>query len=511
MPTAPPPRLPWLALRFPFLPADRLCALGAAPAEPFALVARTGNALRLAAVSPGALALGLHPGLTLADARARVPALASAAHDPAADAAWLRRLARRFDWATPTIALQPPDALLLEIGASTHLFGGAPALAARLKQELGAVSAHLALGLGTTPDAALAFARFPGAAGDWRRLPVAALGLDAEAEAGLRRAGLALVGEVARQPSAAIAARFGLQAVKALGFLHEQVRPLKLRRPPPRLAFEARLAEPLLTTDAAHAVLAELYARAARRLARLGRGGRRFEAAFDRADGAVQRLAVESGRPLRDPRAIARLFDERIEGLADPLDPGFGYDRIALAVSRHEPLAVRQPQLGEARDAAPDALDAALDRLSIRFGADSFLTLLPLDSHLPEASEARRPARDGEAPAWGRPAIEDTDPPLRPLFLFDPPEPVEVLAEVPDGPPHRFRWRRTQHRVALAEGPERIAPDWWRLASGALEGGRVRDYWRVEDMDGRRYWLFRAGLYGEVGAAARWYLHGLFA
>ena len=95
-----------------------------------------------------------------------------------------------------------------------------------------------------------------------------------------------------------------------------------------------------------------------------------------------------------------------------------------------------------------------------------------------------------------------------------------MLAEVPDGPPFRFRWRRTQHRVARAEGPERIAPEWWRLKSGALHGGRTRDYWRVEDMEGRRFWLFRHGLYDEpqngetqVGSVRMpgWFLHGLFA
>lgn len=466
--------------------------------------------MRLAAVSPGALALGLVPGLTLADARARVPALATAAHDPAADTAFLRRLARGCSEATPTVALEPPDALLLEIGGSAHLFGGAAALAARLGARLGGLGGRGERAFGATPDAALAFARFPRAEGDWRRLPVAALGLGGEAEAGLRRAGLVRVGDVARQPAAAIAARFGLEAVRAIARLHEEVRPLKLRRPAPRLLFEMRLAEPLLSAEAAHALLGDLCRRAERRLARLGRGGRRFEAAFFRTDGVVHRLAVECGRPLREAGAIARLFDERIEGLADPLDPGFGYDRLALGVSRHEPLQARQPRLGAARDSDPEALAALIDRLSIRFGPERLLRLAPVESHLPELAERRLAARDGPVAGWDLPPA-GADPPLRPLFLLDPPEPIEVLAEVPDGPPHRFQWRRTRYLVALAEGPERIAPEWWRLRSGALEGGRTRDYWRVEDRDGRRFWLFRAGFYCELGRPPGWFLHGLFA
>lgn len=99
-------------------------------------------------------------------------------------------------------------------------------------------------------------------------------------------------------------------------------------------------------------------------------------------------------------------------------------------------------------------------------------------------------------------------PPDRPLRLFAHPEPVEVMAEVPEGPPLRFRWRRVMHEVARAEGPERIAPEWWRQEDSARS---TRDYFRVEDAEGRRYWLFREGLYGRETASPLWYVHGLFA
>jgi protein ImuB len=95
---------------------------------------------------------------------------------------------------------------------------------------------------------------------------------------------------------------------------------------------------------------------------------------------------------------------------------------------------------------------------------------------------------------------------MRPLRLLDPPEPVdETISEVPDGPPIRFRWRRVLREVTRAEGPERIAPEWWRQQDGSL----TRDYFRVEDRKGHRYWLYREGLYGRD--APRWFLHGLFA
>ncbi len=475
-----------------------------------------------------ALALGLAPGLPLADARAREPALAVVLHDPAADAALLRALGRLCADATPTVAIERPDALLLEIGGSAHLFGGPEALAERLQLRLEAHGMRLRKALGPTPDAALAFARYPAAEGRIARLPVAALNLGEEAERGLRRAGLATVHDVARQPRAAIAARFGMGACLAMDRLDgSAARPLSPRRVRARLRFEERLAEPILTADGARTILARLIERACTRLARRGKGGRRFEASLFRTDGQTQSLAVESGHPTRDPAAIGRLFAERIDTLADPLDPGFGYDRIMLSIGRTDPLAVRQPPLQADKEADSEALAALIDRLSIRFGPARLMRLLPADSHVPERAERRAPAQGAIAQGatalpWpqqqkpegtGPQGIGPGDPPARPIFLFDPPEPIEVLAEVPDGPPFRFRWRRAQHRVSRAEGPERIAPEWWRLKSGALHGGRTRDYWRVEDTAGRRFWLFRHGLYDEAleSRPPGWFLHGLFA
>jgi protein ImuB len=504
---------PYLAIRFPYLPADRCRKGGAPPDPPFALVERHKNSLRLAAVSPQALAHGLLPGLPLADARARLPGLAVFPHDPAADAALLRRLARHAQDCTPVVALEPPDALLLEIAGSAHLFGGAQGLAQSLLARLAAEGVHHAHAFGPTPDAALAFARIPEAGGDWRRLPAAALGLPHEAEAALRRAGLRTLADIAARPRRVLAARFGLPALTALDRIAGGVvRPLKPRKSRAALVFEQRLPEPLLTADSVDLILASLAARAATRMGRLGLGGRRFTASLFRTDGACHRLGVESGRPTRDAHAITALFAERIASLADPLDPGFGYDRFTLEVGAAEPLAATQPALdseaGHNNAVQGPVLEALIDRLSVRFGADRLLRLHPADRHIPEQAQQPAPARDRPPTPW--PAQTPGETPMRPLFLLDPPEIVEVLAEVPDGPPHRFRWRRHQHRIARAEGPERIAPEWWRSRSGRLDAGHTRDYWRVEDGEGRRFWLFRAGFYGSA-APPLWYLHGLFA
>ena len=151
--------------------------------------------------------------------------------------------------------------------------------------------------------------------------------------------------------------------------------------------------------------------------------------------------------------------------------------------------------------------DELADRLATRLGRGRVRRFRPADTHIPEQAQLELPAIDAPPQSLPWPEPVPGEPPLRPFYLFDPPQPIEVIAEVPDGPPHRFRWRRATHAVRRYEGPERIAAEWWRRRDN---GGLTRDYYRVEDAQGRRYWLFRHGLYEEK-ADPRWYIHGLFA
>lgn len=486
------------------------------PDAPFALVEKQRGALRLAAVDPRAKALGLGPGMALADARALVPELGTFEHDPVADRTWLDRLARGCARYTPMAAPDPPDGIVLDVTGAAHLFGGAGGLAADAALRLTRLGMSVRQAFAGTPDAARALARYCGVpVGDEtqaiRQLPVAALELDPEATLGLTRAGLKSVGDLAARPFAAVAARFGEGAVTALRrLLGEAQRPIDPRLEPPRIIAERRFAEPIARVEYALAVLGELSAEAARQLEARGCGGRRFEAVLFRSDGLTRELAVETGTPTRDPARLARLFGERIEGLSDPLDPGFGFDMIRLAVPRIEPLGPAQPGLEGGTPGEMEVAELA-DRLAVRLGRDRVRRLLPADTHIPEQAQRLQPAADPPGKlAW--PAPEAGEPPLRPLFLFDPPQPVEVIAEVPDGPPRQFRWRQVLHDVQRFEGPERIAAEWWRHEAGHRlgESGLTRDYYRVEDAEGRRYWLFRHGLYDEK-PDPRWYVHGLFA
>ena len=480
---------------------------------PFALVARAGSAMRLVAVDAATRALGLDTGMTLADARARCPALVTLPADPAADARELARLVAAMVCFTPVVSPDPPDGVVLDITGCAHLFGGEAGLVRQAVALAGYTVRHAS---GPNAAAARALARY-GGGDDVRALPVAALELAEEAQAALRRAGLRTLGDLATRPMRALAVRFGEDAVLRLRrIMGEAASPVAPHRVPAPIRFETRFAEPLIRTDDALEVIEDLLAQAAREMEARRLGGRRFAVVLCRSDNARRRLVVETGQPVRDPGIVLRLLRERIETLADPLDPGFGFDSIELAVLRAEPLAPRQIALegsqGGGREERGEGFAALLDRLAVRLGSERVRRIVACDRHLPERAQAFEPALLEPALSVrpGNWAL-DPDRPSRPLMMFDPPQAVEVVAGVPDGPPRRFRWRGALHEVRLAEGPERIGSEWWRKTSGHLPGGAgpTRDYYRIEDTAGRRYWIFRHGLFAEKADPA-WYLHGLF-
>ena len=495
---------------------------------PTAFVEKMRGAMRLCALDSDALALGLSPGMPLADARAQVPELRMFDIDPHADQNWLERLCDGTARYTPMAAVDPPAGLMLDIGGCAHLFGGEAALLEDAVARLQASGVRVRAALGDTAEAAHALARFsgppaPDEAAAIRRLPVAALRLSSDSEMALRRAGLKTVGDVAARPAATLAARFGAEAVDALHLLlGKAARPLGPRRVPPAIQIERVFAEPVARTDYAMAALEQMVAQACIQLGERAQGGRRFHATFFRSDGLAFLLRVETSLPVRDPPAIMRLFAERIDSLSDPIDPGFGFDMVRLAIPRAEPLAASQLALegGKAKESAGVA--ALLDALATRAGRDRILRLTPVDSHIPEQAQLALPAVESRPPAaWqAEPSHRPHDPPTRPIHLFDPPQRIDVMAQVPDGPPHRFRWRRALHQVTRFEGPERIAPQWWKIGDGQLEKPEygqgkdaflTRDYYRVEDARGRRFWIFRHGLYGSERSDPLWYVHGLFA
>ena len=225
--------------------------------------------------------------------------------------------------------------------------------------------------------------------------------------------------------------------------------------------------------------------------------------------GHVRRIVIGASRPLNEARAIVRLFAERLASPdEDAIDAGYGVDLMRLACLKAEPLAPSEAEFERAHEAERAlVLAELLDRLSARLGARAVTRRELVEAHLPEQAEASAPATLGEARTRGEEpgGKAEAGAPARPLRLFARPEPIEALAEVPDGPPLRFRWRRVLHNVAAIEGPERIAAPWWRR-----EAMPTRDYFRAEDTEGRRFWLYREGLWGRETAQAKWFMHGLF-
>jgi protein ImuB len=341
-------------------------------------------------------------------------------------------------------------------------------------------------------------------------LPVAALRIAAESEALLDRLGLKRIGQLIGKPRAPLAARFGIPLIhrldQALGRLDEVLSP---RRPAPQLSAERRFAEPVIDRDSLLQTIASLARTLAPALERHGLGARLLEASFFRIDGEVSRLSVGTATPLRAPETAAMLFSERLSALETEWDAGFGFDMARLAVLRAEPIESAQIDLG-GKGAVEDDLARLFDRLAARLGPARVIRALSVDTHIPERAERLLSVASlgKTAPAWAAREKEAERPPERPLRLFARPEPVDVIAEVPEGPPLRFRWRRMTIEVARAEGPERIAAEWWRPQD---DDRATRDYFRVEDGEGRRYWLFREGLYGREVVHPIWYVHGLFA
>lgn len=500
-------------------------------APPLVIYGKHGNADVLTAVDEAAEALGLHVGMALAQARAMHPAIEALEEDAEADAALIDNIA---DWClryTPLVATDPPDGLLLDIGGCAHLYNGEAELVADLGRRIAGAGFAYRVAIAGTIGAAYAAAHCGQPAaydnGEERKmllpLPLTALRLPPETVASLARVGLKRVRDIADLPRSPLTARFGggllRQLDRALGNEHE---PLSPRLPVAPYVAEQRFHEPIGREEDVLGTVEKLAGRLAIALERRGDGARRLELTLFRTDGALRRIAAGCARPLRNARDIRALFAERLAALADEYDPGFGFDMVRLAVAVAEPAPAEQIGIGAAEDAGE--LVRLVDRLSARLGAGRVRRAVAQDSHIPELAAATLPAQmmttDDGWDAFRR-HRDETELAPRPLRLLSRPEPIEALAEVPDGPPLRFRWRRAQHDVIAADGPERIEGDWWSEpapSSSPLPPSLARDYFRVEDQAGHRFWLFRAGLYRDItpddlaqGRAPGWFVHGTFA
>jgi len=493
----------------------------------------------LAEVAPEAD--GLEPGQTLAAARAQYPGLIALEADHEGDEAALDALAAWATRYTPLVAPQVMGAvardygLWLDIAGCAHLFArgsearaanidGEAALVADLRARLARHGIPARLALAGTTGAAWALARSPTHDGAsvlsgqeqaaLATLPVAALRLDARAVSGLRRLGVREVAALARLPREDITARFGpmpvLRLDQAFGKV-EEVIPWRHDAAPWRemLAFP----EPIGTAEDLAQALGLLSGSLCARLAAAGQGGLRFTARFFRVDNTAREASIGTARPVRDAAYVAKLLGAKLESI----DPGFGVEAMTLeAEATAEFSAVQAEAFAVAEEL--DKVATVVDRIANDIGPDNVWRPAPFASHVPERAVRREPPLH-KSPSWER---DPTQP--RPIRLLKRPEPIDVTAPVPDDPPILFRWRKRVHRIRAATGPERIAAEWWRSRQRSAsdqnqerkrqaereETDLLRDYYQVEDTDGARFWVFRAGLHGSEAHTPRWFLHGLF-
>ncbi len=463
-------------------------------------------------------ALRLKRGMGIADARAMYPSIEIIEAEPTADLRLLESLADWCDRYTPLVALDGVDGLFLDITGCAHLFGGEKALLDDLLTRLFQQGFDARAGLASTAGAAWAAARFSLGNGIlpeeqekhfMEPLPLAALRLDPGVRAGLESVGLRTVGSVMTASRAPLVRRFGAALLvrldQALGRIEEAISP---RLPVASLSVERHFAEPIVLIEDIERLVLMLSAGLKRDLERRGEGARALELCLFRVDGAVNRVAVGVSRPIREPRLIGKLFHERLAALETSIEVGYGFDLVRLSAFSTARFETEQGDLTGETAAEDEDIALFADRVRARLGRNTLLRPILVESHLPERAASLLPFDEMRSEKVGPPRSDGKNLPERPLRLFSRPEPIHVpMTEVPDGAPPHFLWRRAMHRVARAEGPERIAPEWWRQEQDA----ETRDYFRIEDSNGHRFWLYREGLYGGSGPNPRWYMQGFSA
>lgn len=502
-----------VSLYLPRWPTDRLrrkSGAAALPAKaPLVLIGREGARRVVTAVDVNAERLGVRAGMLIAKAQALTPGLIVMDADPHADAEGLDSLAL---WAlqriSPVVMSDLPDGLVIDTTGADHLHGGEAAMLATFVQRFAASGIEAQAAVADTWGAAHAAARFlarptlivpPGGVEPMLRLlPLGALRLDAVTVRSLRTLGFERIGDLMDQPRAPLTQRFGPELCRrldqALGNVAEPIEPFREAE-----IVEVRrvFGEPIGAPDTIARYTGELVIALCAQLERSGLGARQLDLLLHRVDNTRQAIRVGTAQPVRDAKRLTRLLCEKIE----TIDPGFGIEIMELAAVIAEPLREKQTISSLVEEPEPDISDL-IDVLANRVGANNLCRFVAVQSDVPERSVARVPPLEPETGAtW------EGDWP-RPPRLLARPEPVETMALLPDNPPVWFTWRGVRRRIRRADGPERIRGEWWKRDA---EMATVRDYFRVEDEGGERYWLFRSGD-GErqTSGSQQWFLHGIF-
>jgi protein ImuB len=473
--------------------------------RPFVLIGQDGQKQILTAVNPAAAAEGLTPGMPLAHARAIAPQVQTAPAQPLEDAKALHSLAGACVRFSPWVSVCGADGVWIDATGVAHLFGGEQAMVAKIAKVLARNGLSARVAMASNPGAAWALAHYAqapivisSAKEDLDPLPVMALRVGAEVARSLWRVGIKTIGALKAIPRATLPLRFGKNLVlrldQALGHAAEAI---DCMVPPEARRREIAFAEPISTGDDIRRTAAKLVHELCGDLDAKQEGARKLDLVFRRADNTLQAIRIGTGRASRDPAHLLKLFGEHLDTVA----PGFGIDGASLTAWKTAPLFPTQTDSEGAGAAHDGDLAMLTDHLANRLGPRSVYRLMPVATHIPERAQiCGAPMLTSSSDGW--PAALP-----RPVRLFSPPEPVDVMALLPDHPPARFSWRGVIHKIRCADGPERVCGEWWLNRD---EVSQTRDYFRVEDEEGARYWLFRDNRLTR-NQNHLWFLHGIFA
>lgn len=427
-------------------------------------------------------------------------------HDPTADQKALADLAIWCNLFSPTVSLDPPDSLYLALDGVTHLYGDELQFAEYVARQFRGAGYRPRLAIANTTSAAWAVTRFsrsalkviPESADKLlHRLPIAALRLSDKTLDQLDRLGIHQVGQLADLPRESLPSRIGKTVLKQLDRLSgDYLEPLVSHQPPPIFEQQWSLEQATSHWETIQHIVRVLLQRLAEKLARHGRGTVRFTIRFDCAPSDPLLIQVGLYRPSADADHLNHLAQMQLESVKALR----AVDCVTVIATDTEPLEQSQRDLfGESLE-NPRELADLVERLSSRLGAERVAKPILLDDWQPEKAFGYRPLTGGGLVGDGLKSTVGIRPAgalQRPLRIFSPPPPIEVLAVIPDGPPGCFYYQG-QKRITACWGPERIETAWWRGPSVK------RDYYRVETESASRFWIFRRLNDGQ------WFLQGRF-
>ena len=445
---------------------------------------------------------GIFPGKTLADARAILPDLRD--HDEP-DAAREKILEKLGQWSirfSPEVGIDLPDGIYMDVTGCAHLWGGEKAYLEYIRERFTERGYEIRLAMADSYGMAWGLCRYGGqqmyciqgfSPSAFLALPIAALRIEPEMLDAMHTLGLFEVKQLLSIPVHALKRRFGQLLVtriqQSMGECRIWIKTIVIPKP-----FEVRLPclEPIISRQGVEIAIHRLLDDLKGLLLQQQQGLRKIRFSAYAADGKVYTLLVQMGMATLNITHVFGLLALQLEQVKTEA----GLELFTLFAEHTEAYNPTQEKIWETSTGINiERLSEWMDYIIMKFGRDSVQRYLPSEHHIPEKSVVN--AADLKLSS----ALKWLQGPVRPIHLLDPPEKIEVTAPIPDYPPMMFRHKGQLHRIIRADGPERIEQEWW------VARGRHRDYYAVEDEEGKRYWLFRSGHYDEAKTYT-WYLHG---